>query len=294
MYCFVLYFESNTLRHLSPSNMPLAIPRYINKHHVACVNVSSVFYKCFVEYFKSVRKSCHIIPFTRVLFSTPQLVHFFLPQNATVEQQSSCGKDNTSHPVLVLGFGAGHSLSLNFSEYSDKYQVEELVFHYNLSDATLFHNSTTGKMKTSCSHCVTLPDVILVCFCKYCYVLMQCNLFTAGVKKVSHKNIIQAYMGTKYRCISSKQINMKNVNVTFSNVTLEAYLTNGTFSTNSKYLVAENVLGELIFPIIDLFLFKSSLMFRQVQTESEVLIAASFEMNGPTSGFLCRGVSFHD
>ncbi|NWR59287.1 LAMP1 protein, partial [Bucorvus abyssinicus] len=127
-----------------------------------------------------------------------EFVHFFLPQNATVEPQSSCGKGNTSHPVLVLGFGAGHSLSLNFSEHADKYQVEELVFHYNLSDATLFHNSTTGKMKTS----------------------------------LSHKNIIQAYMGTKYRCISSKQINMKNVNVTFSNVTLEAYLTNGTFSTN--------------------------------------------------------------
>ncbi|XP_010137713.1 PREDICTED: lysosome-associated membrane glycoprotein 1, partial [Buceros rhinoceros silvestris] len=126
-----------------------------------------------------------------------EFVHFFLPQNATVEPQSSCGRDNTSHPVLVLGFGAGHSLSLNFSEHADKYQVEELVFHYNLSDATLFHNSTTGD-----------------------------------VKRVSHKNIIQAYMGTKYRCISSKQINMKNVNVTFSNVTLEAYLTNGTFSTN--------------------------------------------------------------
>lgn len=46
---------------------------------------------------------------------------------------------------------------------------------------------------------------------------------------------------------------MKNVNITFSNVTLEAYLTNGTFSMNSRYLVAENVLGELVFPIIDYF-----------------------------------------
>ncbi|NXU15744.1 LAMP1 protein, partial [Pardalotus punctatus] len=126
-----------------------------------------------------------------------QFVHFFLPQNASVDSQSSCGKDNTSHPVLVLDFGAGHSLSLNFSESADKYQVEELVFLYNLSDATLFPNSTTG-----------------------------------GVKTVSHKSIIQAHTGTKYRCINSKHINMKNVNVTFSNVTLEAYLTNGTFSVN--------------------------------------------------------------
>ncbi|NXF11023.1 LAMP1 protein, partial [Smithornis capensis] len=126
-----------------------------------------------------------------------QFVHFFLPQNATVDSQSSCGNENTSHPVLVLDFGAGHSLSLNFSESADKYQVEELVFHYNLSDATLFPNSTTGE-----------------------------------VKSVSHKSIIQAHVGTKYRCISSKQVNMKNVNVTFSNVTLEAYLRNGTFSVN--------------------------------------------------------------
>lgn len=81
---------------------------------------------------------------------------------------------------------------------------------------------------------------------------MQCNLFI-GVKTVSHKTIIQAYMGTKYRCISSKQVSMKNVNVTFSNVTLEAYLTNGTFSMNSRYLVAENILDELIFPLIDYF-----------------------------------------
>ncbi|NXC02367.1 LAMP1 protein, partial [Orthonyx spaldingii] len=126
-----------------------------------------------------------------------EFVHFFLPQDASVSSQSSCGEGNTSHPALVLDFGAGHSLSLNFSESADKYQVEELVFHYNLSDATLFPNSSAG-----------------------------------GAKTVSHKSIIQAHMGTKYRCISSKRINMKNVNVTFSNVTLEAYLKNGTFSVN--------------------------------------------------------------
>ncbi|NXT87404.1 LAMP1 protein, partial [Anhinga rufa] len=110
-----------------------------------------------------------------------QFAHFFLPQNATVEPQSSCGKSNTSHPILVLGFGAGHSLSLNFSERADKY---------------------------------------------------QCNLFTGEEKTVSHKTTIQAYMGTKYRCISPNRVNMKNVNITFSNVTLEAYVINGTLSTN--------------------------------------------------------------
>ncbi|KFU89814.1 Lysosome-associated membrane glycoprotein 1, partial [Chaetura pelagica] len=142
-----------------------------------------------------------------------EFAQFFLPQNATVESQSSCGKGNTSHPLLVLGFGAGHSLSLNFSEHLDKYQVEELVFYYNLSDATLFHNSTAG-----------------------------------GVKKVSHKTTIQADMGTTYRCIKSKYINMKNVNVTFSNVTLEAYLTNGTFSMNKTECAEDMVSTTPIIP----------------------------------------------
>ncbi|NXY87687.1 LAMP1 protein, partial [Alcedo cyanopectus] len=142
-----------------------------------------------------------------------ELAHFFLPQNATVESQSSCGKGNTSNPLLVLGFGAGHSLSLNFSENADKYQVEELVFHYNLSDASLFHNSTTGD-----------------------------------VKKVSHKTTIQAYMGTKYICVNSKHINMKSVNVTFSNVTLEAYLTNGTVSMNKTECAEDMVSTTAVAP----------------------------------------------
>ncbi|XP_037231699.1 lysosome-associated membrane glycoprotein 1 [Falco biarmicus] len=142
-----------------------------------------------------------------------EFAYFFLPQNATVDPQSSCGKDNTSHPLLVLAFGAGHSLSLNFSESADKYQVEELVFHYNLSDATLFHNSTAGEMK-----------------------------------RVSHKTIIQAYMGTKYRCISSKHVNMKNVNITFSNVTLEAYLTNGNFSVNKTECAEDMVSTTAVVP----------------------------------------------
>ncbi|KFQ75836.1 Lysosome-associated membrane glycoprotein 1, partial [Phoenicopterus ruber ruber] len=135
-----------------------------------------------------------------------EFAHFFLPQNATVEPQSSCGKGNTSHPILILGFGAGHSLSLNFSEYGGTYQVEELVFQYNLSDATLFHNSTAGEVKT-----------------------------------VLNKTVMQAYMGTKYRCIRSKHVSMENVNITFSNVTLEAYLTNGTFSMNKTECAEDTV-----------------------------------------------------
>ncbi|NWV70030.1 LAMP1 protein, partial [Malurus elegans] len=146
-----------------------------------------------------------------------ELVHFFLPQNASVDPRSSCGKENTSHPVLLLDFGAGHSLNLSFSESADKYQVEELVFLYNLSDATLFPNSTTGRMKTL-------------------------------LKTASHKSVIQARTGTKYRCINSKHISMKNVNVTFSNVTLEAYLTNGTFSVNKTECAEDMVSTTTVVP----------------------------------------------
>ncbi|NXE52523.1 LAMP1 protein, partial [Casuarius casuarius] len=175
-----------------------------------------------------------------------EVVHFFLPQNATVLQRSTCGKRNTSRPILALGFGAGHSLSLNFMKSANQYQVEELIFHYNLSDETLFHNSTEGKMKTSYSfHCVTLPDVVLICFCKYCYILTQYNPLTGKVMKVSHKSDIRADMGTKYRCVNSKHINMKNVNITFSNVTLEAYVANGTVSIN-KTECAEDMVSTTV------------------------------------------------
>lgn len=172
-------------------------------------------------------------------FLAPQFAHFFLPQNATSQSHSSCGEGNTSHPILALSFGAGHLISLNFSKTLDEYQVEELTFHYNLSDETLFPNASEGKMKTSCSYYVTLADAILICFHKNCYILMPCDLFTGRVMEVTHKSVIQARIGTEYRCINSKYIHMRHVNITFSNVTLEAYPTNGTFSTNSRYLITE-------------------------------------------------------
>lgn len=83
---------------------------------------------------------------------------------------------------------------------------------------------------------------------------MQYDLSTGKVMEASQKPVIQAHLDTEYRCINSKHILMKHVNITFSNVTLEAFPTNGTFSRNSKYLVAENVLGETIFLIIYFFL----------------------------------------
>ncbi|XP_019379660.1 PREDICTED: lysosome-associated membrane glycoprotein 1 [Gavialis gangeticus] len=128
-----------------------------------------------------------------------KMANFALPQNATVLHNSTCGKGDTPTPVLVIGFGMGQSLSLKFMRTSNQYRVEELTFSYNLSDATFFPGSSA-----------------------------------AGTMEVSQKTDIQANLGTRYRCISTDQVNMKNVNVTLSNVTLEAYLVNNTLSVNES------------------------------------------------------------
>uniref|UniRef100_A0A7M4G1U2 Lysosome-associated membrane glycoprotein 1 n=1 Tax=Crocodylus porosus TaxID=8502 RepID=A0A7M4G1U2_CROPO len=138
------------------------------------------------------------LPCSWPLLPRCSMANFVLPQNATVLHNSTCGKGDTP-PVLVIGFGMGQSLSLKFMKTSNQYRVEELIFSYNLSDVAFFPGSST-----------------------------------AGTMEVSQKTDIQANLGTRYRCISTDQVNMKNVNVTLSNVTLEAYLVNNTLSVNES------------------------------------------------------------
>lgn len=69
------------------------------------------------------------------------------------------------------------------------------------------------------------------------YSYNKCKCSVTGTMEVSQKTDIQANLGTRYRCISTDQVNMKNVNVTLSNVTLEAYLVNNTLSVNGKYFL---------------------------------------------------------
>ncbi|XP_006017310.1 lysosome-associated membrane glycoprotein 1 isoform X2 [Alligator sinensis] len=127
-----------------------------------------------------------------------EMANFALPQTGTVLlHNSTCGKGDAPTPVLVIGFGMGQSLSLKFMKTSNQYRVEELTFSYNLSDAAFFPSASAG-----------------------------------GTMEVSQKTDIQANLGTRYQCISTDQVNMKNVNVTLSNVTLEAYLVNNTLSVN--------------------------------------------------------------
>nr|XP_006139002.1 lysosome-associated membrane glycoprotein 1 [Pelodiscus sinensis] len=126
-----------------------------------------------------------------------KVANFTLGHNAHVlEKGSTCGTENASTPVLVIGFGEGHSLKMNFTKTSEQYGVDTLMFRYNLSDTATFPNSTGGE------------------------------------KEVSQKTDILAEIDTRYRCFSTNQINMLNVTITLSNVTLQAYLMNHTLSKN--------------------------------------------------------------
>ncbi|CAM2096487.1 lysosome-associated membrane glycoprotein 1 [Caretta caretta] len=137
--------------------------------------------------------------------SSQQLAaNFTLTQNAEVlANKSSCGKENVSAPVLAIGFGAGHLLQMNFTKASKLYSVDKLMFLYNLSDTTVFPNST------------------------------------GETKEVSQKPNIRADLDTRYRCFSTNQINMLNVTITLSNVTLQAYLVNHTLSRNETLCDAD-------------------------------------------------------
>uniref|UniRef100_A0A8C8VFB8 Lysosome-associated membrane glycoprotein 1 n=1 Tax=Pelusios castaneus TaxID=367368 RepID=A0A8C8VFB8_9SAUR len=135
--------------------------------------------------------------------SHQQVANFTLPQNAKVLTNSTCGKEKLLAPVLVIGFGKGHSLKMNFTKASKQYSVDKLTFLYNLSDTSLFPNST------------------------------------GGTKEVSQKPNIQADMDTRYKCFSTSHIDTLNVTITLSNVTLEAYVLNNTLSKNETVCDAD-------------------------------------------------------
>ncbi|XP_036897970.1 lysosome-associated membrane glycoprotein 1 isoform X2 [Sturnira hondurensis] len=122
-------------------------------------------------------------------------VTFDLPSDAGVLNSSSCGKENVSNPSLVIAFGKGHKLTLSFARNATRYSVHKMSFVYNLSDTEVFPNASSKEVKTAES----ITDIM------------------ADINK-------------KYRCVSSNQIHMKNVTVTFSDAIIQAYLSNNNFS----------------------------------------------------------------
>ncbi|KAF5920336.1 hypothetical protein HPG69_009586 [Diceros bicornis minor] len=120
---------------------------------------------------------------------------FDLPSNAEVLNSSSCGKENASDPSLVIAFGRGHTLTLNFARNATRYRVQLMRFVYNLSDAQIFPNASSKDIKT--------------------------------VEAITD---IKADINKKYRCVSSNEIHMSNVTVTLHDATIQAYLSNNSFS----------------------------------------------------------------
>ncbi|XP_004450801.1 lysosome-associated membrane glycoprotein 1 isoform X2 [Dasypus novemcinctus] len=122
-------------------------------------------------------------------------VTFDLPSKAEVLNSSTCGKENTSDPVLKIAFGKGHTLTLNFTRNATRYSVHLLSFEYNLSDTDIFPNASTRDIKT--------------------------------VESITD---IKADIDKKYRCVSSNQIHMNNVTIILHDTTIQAYLSSNNFS----------------------------------------------------------------
>ncbi|XP_053419008.1 lysosome-associated membrane glycoprotein 1 [Nycticebus coucang] len=123
-------------------------------------------------------------------------ITFNLPPTAKVlNSSSSCGKENTSDPRLVIAFGGGHKLTFNFTRDADHYSVQRLSFVYNLSDTHIFPNASFKDAKT--------------------------------VESVTD---IKADIDKKYRCVKGTQVHMGNVTLTLREATIQAYLSNNNFS----------------------------------------------------------------
>ncbi|KAM3935162.1 lysosome-associated membrane glycoprotein 1 [Leptodactylus fuscus] len=124
---------------------------------------------------------------------------FVLPEKAETAKTSSCGTKSGTVPLLVIGFGTNNTLGINFTKSDKDYRVDTLLFTYNLSDAVYFPNSTENGTR----------------------------------QEASSKAEISALTNRYYKCFNPHLITMGNVNMTFHNVKLEAYLNGNNYSTNA-------------------------------------------------------------
>lgn len=118
---------------------------------------------------------------------------FSLPQDAQESPKSNC--NNMTAPLLVVSFGNGHSLSMNFSRSNISYKMEELTLVLNMNDSTLFPNSS----KVDLFNTARSLDII-------------------------------AKLNTTYTCLSDSTVSMENVNITLSKVQWEALPPAANFS----------------------------------------------------------------
>ncbi|XP_068124192.1 lysosome-associated membrane glycoprotein 1 [Hyperolius riggenbachi] len=125
---------------------------------------------------------------------------FLLPANASVDSSSTCSDNVTKIPLLAIKFGNGSLLSINFTKSVATYQVDDLVFTYNLSDKVLFPDAADN-----------------------------------GTKAVSSKSSeISAKANFAYRCSNPHLITMGEVKLTLHDVKLEAFMTSSNYSKDES------------------------------------------------------------
>ncbi|XP_071255246.1 lysosome-associated membrane glycoprotein 2-like isoform X2 [Salvelinus alpinus] len=130
-----------------------------------------------------------------------ETVLFVLPENVTTEG-STC---NNTTSTLKLGFGDGHSWVVEFTKDNKTYQVDSIVFTYNLNDSSIFTNSTSNETRS----------------------------VTA---KPSITNVV---VDTYYSCKSENVQRVESVTQTLYDVTLQAFVTNGSKSDTDTVCAAD-------------------------------------------------------
>uniref|UniRef100_A0A4W5N1I7 Lysosomal-associated membrane protein 2 n=1 Tax=Hucho hucho TaxID=62062 RepID=A0A4W5N1I7_9TELE len=130
-----------------------------------------------------------------------ETVLFVLPENVTTEG-STC---NNTTSTLKLGFGDGHSWAVEFTKDNKTYQVDSIVFTYNLNDSSVFPNSTSNETKS---------------------VTAEPRITNVGVD-------------TYYSCKSENVQRVESVTQTLYDVTLQAFVTNGSKSDTDTVCAAD-------------------------------------------------------
>ncbi|XP_074864059.1 lysosome-associated membrane glycoprotein 2 isoform X1 [Carettochelys insculpta] len=125
------------------------------------------------------------------------------PSTNVTHEGSTCG-NKTHAPLLAIQFGANHSWSVNFTKTNETYQGNIITFTYNTSD-TVFKDAKTK------------------------------GLITIVVNDTMHP--IQ--LNTVYKCHHLDSVEVANVSQFFWNVTLQAFVQNGTVSQNDSICDAD-------------------------------------------------------
>nr|XP_046178930.1 lysosome-associated membrane glycoprotein 2 isoform X3 [Oncorhynchus gorbuscha] len=130
-----------------------------------------------------------------------ETVVLVLPENVTTEG-SAC--DNTTS-TLKLSFGDGHSWTVDFTKNNKTYQVDTIIFSYNLNDSSVFPNSTSKETKS-----VTVKSIIT-----------------------------NVSVDTYYSCKSADVRTVESVIQTLYDVALQAFVINGSKSDTDTICSAD-------------------------------------------------------